>query len=221
MLDRMSSTPDAPPSSASAARRPQAERSQETRTRILDAAVELLVEEGYARANTLAIQAKAGVSRGRLLHQFPSKEELLVAAAHHVWQKRRSASASGEALPDDPEARIDVVVEGLWLSFNEPQFWAATELWVAARTEPALADVIRPAERRLGREIWASMDGLFGPALTAHPMYQVVRHTLFTSMRGVALTYAFDKRDPSTEPSLANWKQLAKAILLSDVDHSA
>src|SRR4051812_25187402 len=65
MLDRMSSTPDAPPST-SAARRPQAERSQETRTRILDAAVELLVAEGYARANTLAIQAKAGVSRGRL-----------------------------------------------------------------------------------------------------------------------------------------------------------
>lgn len=214
MLDRMSSTPDAPPS-PSAARRPQAERSQETRTRILDAAIELLVAEGYARANTLAIQAKAGVSRGRLLHQFPSKEELLVAAAHHVWEKRRSASASAERLPADPAARIDAVIEGIWASFDEPQFWAATELWVAARTESALADVIAPAERRLGREIWASMDALFGPELVAHPMYHVVRHTLFTSMRGVALTYAFDQRDPTTEPSLASWKQLAKTILLS------
>lgn len=219
MLDRMSSTPDAPPSTRSASaqsvRRPQAERSQRTRTRILDAAVELLVAEGYARANTLAIQAKAGVSRGRLLHQFPSKEELLVAAAQHVWEKRRAASESAEPLPTDPDARIDAVVEGLWASFGEPQFWAATELWVAARTEPALADVIRPAERRLGREIWASMDALFGVELVAHPMYHVVRHTLFTSMRGVALTYAFDKRDPTTEPSLANWKQLAKALLLA------
>jgi len=219
MLDRMSSTPEASSSTPSAstlsARRPQAERSQETRTRILDAAVALLVEEGYARANTLAIQAKAGVSRGRLLHQFPSKEELLVAAAHHVWERRRQNPAARAALPTDPAARIDVVIEGLWSSFSEPQFWAATELWVACRTEPALADVIRPAERRLGREIWASMDELFGPELAAHPMYHVVRHALFTSMRGVALTYTFDQRDPTTEPSLANWKQLAKAILLA------
>ena len=222
MLDRMSSTPDAPPMEEpptrrrGVERRPQAERSQETRTRILDAAVALLVEEGYSRTNTLAIQAKAGVSRGRLLHQFPSKEELLVAAAHHVWERRRGENQRAEtSLPTEPGARIDAVVELLWSTFNENQFWAATELWVASRTEPALADVIRPAERRLGRAIWASMDNLFGAELAAHPMYPVVRHTLFTSMRGVALSYAFDQRDPSTEPSLANWKQLAKAILLA------
>ncbi|WP_073264740.1 TetR/AcrR family transcriptional regulator [Cryptosporangium aurantiacum] len=219
----MSSSPDAPTTEPEAVRRrgaerrPQAERSQETRTRILDAAVALLVEEGYARANTLAIQAKAGVSRGRLLHQFPSKEELLVAAAHHVWEQRRGKNAQAEtSLPTEPGARIDAVIELLWSTFNENQFWAATELWVASRTEPALADVIRPAERRLGRAIWKSMDDLFGPELAAHPTYPVVRHTLFTSMRGVALTYAFDQRDPSTEPSLANWKQLAKALLLRD-----
>ncbi|WP_205751850.1 TetR/AcrR family transcriptional regulator [Cryptosporangium phraense] len=206
----MSSSPEA----NTAARRPQAERSQETRLRILDAAVELLIEGGYARANTLAIQAKAGVSRGRLLHQFPSKEELLVAAAHHVLSLRREQGGE-RALPVDPAERIDAVVEGLWRSFNEPQFWAATELWVASRTEPALADVIRPAERRLGREIWASLDGMFGPELAAHPLYPVVRNTLFTSMRGVALAYAFDERDPTTEPSLRGWKQLAKEILLT------
>ncbi|MFI5956087.1 TetR/AcrR family transcriptional regulator [Cryptosporangium sp. NPDC051539] len=213
----MSSSPDATTADATAggtARRPQAERSQETRLRILDAAVELLVEGGYTRTNTLAIQAKAGVSRGRLLHQFPSKEELLVAAAHHVWA--RQGEGGGRApLPTEPAARIDAVVEGLWKSFNEPVFWAATELWVASRTEPALAEVIRPAERRLGREIWASLDALFGPELSAHPLYPVVRHTLFTSMRGVALAYAFDQRDPTTEPSLNSWKQLAKEILLT------
>jgi AcrR family transcriptional regulator len=220
MLDPMSSSPDAPAPERRrpVERRPQAERSQETRTRILDATVALLVEEGYARTNTLAIQARAGVSRGRLLHQFPSKEELLVAAAHHVWERRLSENQRAEqALPsgaDAPGERIDAVVEMLWSTFHLSYFWAATELWVASRTEPALADVIRPAERKLGRAIWTSMDELFGPELAAHPMYPVVRHTLFTSMRGVALTYAFDQRDPVTEPSLNNWKQLGRAVLL-------
>ena len=62
-------------------RRADAERSI---ARILDAAVDCLVEEGYAGASTLAVQARAGISRGRLLHHFPSRAELLVAACDHL-----------------------------------------------------------------------------------------------------------------------------------------
>jgi AcrR family transcriptional regulator len=213
MLDVMSSSSQAP-----AGRRPQAERSQESRNRILDAAVACLLEDGYARTNTLTIQARAGVSRGRLLHQFPSKDELLVAAAHHVCAARLAeAEAFEKTLPsagDDPGARLDAVLEVLWRTFHLPNFWAATELWVAARTEPALAAVIRPAERRLGKIIWSTMDALFGAELVAHPLYPALRQLLFTSMRGVALTYAFDARDPRTEPALRGWQRIARATLL-------
>ena len=207
-----------PPQEAPAGRRPQAERSLASRTRILDAAMACLVEEGYARTNTLSIQARAGVSRGRLLHQFPSKDELLVAAAHHVCAARLAETEAVErTLPsaaDDPAARLDAVIGLLWQTFHLPYFWAATELWVAARTEPALAEVIRPAERRLGKVIWGTMDALFGPQAAVHPMYPTLRQVLFTSMRGVALTYAFDRRDLATEPALAGWRRLARSVLL-------
>lgn len=210
----MPSPPDAVPG-----RRPQAERSRQSRNRILDAAVACLVEDGYARTNTLSIQARAQVSRGRLLHQFPSKDELLVAAAHHVCAARLvEVEAVERTLPsaaEDPGARLDAVVDLLWRTFHLPHFWAATELWVAARTEPALADVIRPAEHRLGRAIRTAMDALFGAELAGHPLYPTVRQVLFTSMRGVALTYAFDRREVMAEPALAGWKRLARAVLLA------
>jgi AcrR family transcriptional regulator len=213
MLVAMSTVPGPAPG-----RRPQAERSQESRDRILDAAMTCLVEEGYAGTNTLTIQARAGMSRGRLLHQFPSRDELLVAAAHHVFDVQLAEPGVVEGLlPEvcgDLGARIDAVVELLWATFHQRAFWAATELWVAARTEPALADVVRPAERRLGRAIWARMDALFGPQLAGHPMYPVVRNVLFTSMRGVALTYSFDRRDAVAEPSIAGWQRLARTLLL-------
>ncbi len=201
------------------ARRPQAERSQESRDRILDAAVECLVSDGYARTNTLSIQARAGVSRGRLLHQFPSKDELLVAAAHHVSAQRLAETeATAATLPSaaiDPQARLDAVITTTWATFDRAYFWAATELWMAARTSPALAEVILPAERGLGAAIRATLDALYGPELAARPLYPTVRDVVFTSMRGVALTYAFDERDPSTEPSLKAWRQLASTILLA------
>jgi AcrR family transcriptional regulator len=213
MLGRMPTSPG-----ASTGRRPQAERSLESRNRILDAAMACLVEEGYSRTNTLTIQARAGVSRGRLLHQFPSKEELLVAAAHHVFDAQLAEPHDLEGfLPasDDPGVRIDAVIDHLWITFHQRSFWAATELWVAARTEPALAAVVTPAERRLGGAIWSRTDALFGRDLAAHPLYPTLRHTLFTSMRGVALTYAFDPRDPARDPALAGWKRLARAVLLA------
>ena len=53
--------------------RSRSERTADSRLLILDAAVACLVEEGYAGASTLAVQARAGVSRGRLLHHFPSR----------------------------------------------------------------------------------------------------------------------------------------------------
>jgi AcrR family transcriptional regulator len=202
--------------SPQAERRPQAERSQESRTKILDAAVACLLEEGYARTNTSSIQARAGVSRGRLLHQFPSKNELLVAAAHHVFTSALAEPLDVETLLTlvrTPGERVDRVIELLWHTFHVPNFWAATELWIAARTEPALAEVVRPAERRLGRAIWGRMDMLFGPEIVAHRGYHALRPVLFTSMRGVALLYSFDPRDPATEPMIANWRQTTRTVL--------
>src|SRR5262245_11831889 len=53
--------------------RTQQERRDQTRGRILDAAVESLIEAGVAGTTTLEVQKRADVSRGALLHHFPSK----------------------------------------------------------------------------------------------------------------------------------------------------
>ena len=47
-----------------AKRRTQAERTEETRTRVLDAAVEVLRKKGYAHFRTADVAKAAGVSRG-------------------------------------------------------------------------------------------------------------------------------------------------------------
>jgi AcrR family transcriptional regulator len=67
-------------------RRTQAERTQGTRTRILDAAVEVLRKKGYAHFRTADVARAAGVSRGALLHHFATKEKLVYATMEHVFQ---------------------------------------------------------------------------------------------------------------------------------------
>ncbi len=68
-------------------RRTQAERSGETRRRILDAAVTLLGERGYAGLRTGDVALAAGVSKGAQTHHFPSKDALVVSVVEHVFQR--------------------------------------------------------------------------------------------------------------------------------------
>src|SRR2546425_10499181 len=87
-----------------ARRRTQEERRDETRGAVLDAPVECLASRGYSQTTTIRIARSAGVSRGALLHYYPSKQRLLAAAVEHVFQRRiaefRSAFA---ALPEDAD----------------------------------------------------------------------------------------------------------------------
>lgn len=192
------------------------ERTAASRSRILDAAVACLVESGYAGATTLQIQARAGVSRGRLLHHFPSRDLLLVAASRHLAIERiRGARAQLDEDAEylEPEQRLDRAVDRMWQTFSEPYFWAAVELWTAARTNEELRTVLLPEEREVGAEIRLWLDRFFGPELCAHPRYAMVRDLLFTSMRGVGLTYALDHREPATEPHLTLWKAFARTLL--------
>lgn len=193
--------------------RTREERTADSRARILDAAVRCLVEDGYAAATTLRIQAMAGVSRGRLLHHFPSRDLLLVAAAQHLAAQRIQATEERVVELPDGRERVDRVVELMWATFHEPYFWAAVELWSASRTNPQLAEVLRPEERHLGRVVRAAVGHMFGEPHVVHPRFDQLRELLVTSMRGVSLTYSFDRRDPTRDPHVAEWQDLAHLLL--------
>jgi AcrR family transcriptional regulator len=209
----MVSPPEQPPALLRGRR---AERTATSRARILDAAVACLVESGYQGATTLRIQARAGVSRGRLLHHFPSRDQLLVAASRHLTTQRLQRAderLDGIAEGLSPGERLDRAIELMWQTFSEPIFWAAVELWTAARTNLDLRAVLLPQEQEVGTVIKAGMARFYGPELVARPHYEAVRDLVLTSMRGVGMSYALTDRDPRTDPHLAIWKQAARTLL--------
>ncbi|MDQ1633799.1 MAG: hypothetical protein QOJ32_608 [Frankiaceae bacterium] len=200
---------------ASVSRREQ--RTVDSRERILDAAVACLIEAGFSGATTLRIQDRAGVSRGRLLHHFPSRDVLLVAAAHHLAERRvratiEKAAAELSGLAAGPR-RVERVVELMWETHHEPHYWAAVELWTASRTDDEIAAALLAEERKLGGAIRSAVDGMFGPEVADLPPYAMLRDLLLAAMRGQALTYAFDRRDPAGDPHLEQWKDLARQLV--------
>ncbi|MGV9823438.1 TetR/AcrR family transcriptional regulator [Nocardia xishanensis] len=195
--------------------RPVQARGLITQQRILQAAVQALVEHGYSGASTLRIQQIAGVSRGSLLHLFPSKDALLVAAVQHLASARFDALGADIDWPSDPAERASAVVEVMWSTYQQDYFWAATELWIAARHNAELREALAREERLLYRKLRAKTDSMFGHPINQHPDYPRVRELLNTSMRGAALTYAFDRRTPTRDSHLPKWKSVAAALAAS------
>jgi len=55
------------------------QRSEETRTKIMDAAIKLFSQQGYNKASVDDICTEAGISKGAFYHHFKSKQELFLA----------------------------------------------------------------------------------------------------------------------------------------------
>jgi AcrR family transcriptional regulator len=179
-------------------------RSEATRQRILHATVVSLAQRGLGATTTIQIQADAGVSRGRLLHHFPIRRDLLVAAVQHLANERFAAARLNEVSGVGPE-RIRSVIERLWATYSGDLFWAAMELWLGSRADEELRQALIADERHLGRVVRGMCDDLFGPKVAARPAYEEVRDLLISSMRGVAMTYSFDRRPMDTEPMIDVW----------------
>lgn len=120
-------------------RGPNAQRRAATRAKILAAGVRCLAEFGYAATSTPLVARLAKVSRGSLLHQFPTKIDLVLAVAEHAWIIQRdfirAQVAESPLGPDQFVAGVRAVWKGLQL----PEAIAVMEVMIAARTEPELA----------------------------------------------------------------------------------
>jgi AcrR family transcriptional regulator len=195
------------------ASRTQQQRRDETRRALLDAAVESLIEVGFARTTTLEVQRRANASRGALLHHFPSKTGLLVAAVDHLAEMRaRELKQLAGELPEG-RARTDAVLELLWQCFSGTMFQVAMELRTAARTDPELRPVLVAAERALRDRIFAQTRTLFGKDVAEAAGLERALDLTLQLMIGAAMTAVLHKDDARLRDLIDDWKVLFPTVL--------
>jgi AcrR family transcriptional regulator len=181
----------------------QTERTRAMRQRLLDATIESLVELGWSGTTTTVVSQRAGVSRGAQLHHFPSKQDLVVAAVEHLTQRRRDDMRRAVAeLPT--EGRTRAVLEILSEMYTSPVFFAALELWVAARTDVGLRASVAPLERRVGRETHAYAVELLAVDESRGDNRRLVQATL-DLLRGLGLAHSLSDDTARRSAVLDAW----------------
>jgi AcrR family transcriptional regulator len=189
-----------------------AARSLRTRERLLLAAVDTLIDKGYAATTVAAVQARAGVSRGALLHHYPTKASLLLEAveflaAAQVEDLDRRASDLAATAEGDLGQRTQLWLDLMWSSFSSRLFTAVLELWIAARTEPELRAQLIPYERRLGARLRRVAQRLLGPDMDQAEAGRLFAMTL-VYYRGLALSGLLDLTPKARRDLLAQWRDV-------------
>jgi AcrR family transcriptional regulator len=147
----------------------QKERRDKTRGALLDATVEALISLGYANTSTLEVQKRAGVSRGALLHYYPSRASLMADVVRYLAELRgKELQAKASSLPDNPD-RAEAALDLLWESFSGALFTVAMELRVASRTDPELRKELVTTELELHQNIVHQFKTIFGERLASMP----------------------------------------------------
>lgn len=143
-------------------RRRQADRSAETRRRLLDATIDCLADLGYRGATLAEIVARAGVSRGAQVHHFGSRQQLMLEAAEDLL--RRTYRDLGEvllALPD-AQSRLERTVTAAWEQlFSTPQFRAYQALLSASHQDRELASALGTVLLRMQHHYDPAVDHYF------------------------------------------------------------
>jgi AcrR family transcriptional regulator len=170
---------------------PQRKRRKETRPQeLLEAALELFVQKGFAATRAEEVARRAGVSKGTLYLYYPSKEDLFKAM---VRQKLSNLIAEGLDLVGNYAGSSSDLLRELtdvwWERFGNTPASGIHKIIVAeVRNFPDLAqfyadEVITPADRLFSSAVQRGIDrGEFRPL----PVHDVA-HALMAPMLFLAL----------------------------------
>ena len=196
-------------------RRTQQERREGTRKRLLDAAVEELIQTGYVRFRTAEVCRRAELSQGALFKHFATKTELVGATARHLFSLLIADYENLFAAAAKHQDPIGASLRLLWQTFNGPLPKAAVELLAAARTDPELATTLSPVIAEHRTNLRNSARALF-PDLAKRPNFDAHVRMLHDAMHG-AILWTLVTPDATADDMVSYLSHLTRVVATRDL----
>jgi AcrR family transcriptional regulator len=176
----------APLEQGSSKRRQQI-RSVETRERLIEATLDEIFEVGYHAATTQDIAARANVSRGALLHHFPIRADLVLAAMEELLE---DGTRQIKVVADKVQigaGSLEGFVEFLWQLFSGRFFYLSLEMITEARNDPALRERMIPVVKRFHQALDGIWSTFCDPARRSPQQAQVILNLTLCLVRGMGV----------------------------------
>lgn len=190
-------------------RRVNADKYEQKRRDILDAAKQCFIKFGFAKASISEICRAAKISPGHLYHYFDNKEAIVEASAAAALQEgtdsfRKLVEASNTVVA------LNAVIENAKASQVRRDFSLLMEVVLAAERSPRLQRILKQHSRRMRVTLadfisQGQSTGIIDPQFDA----QTTATILFSLLDGIRMTLA---RDPSVD--LSSLREQLKAFMI-------
>jgi AcrR family transcriptional regulator len=165
-----------------------------TRRKVLDAAVQSILTNGYYRTSSNEIARAAGVTWGTLQHQFGTRETLMLEVLNDEWDRMQGEIASAQAIGDTLEERLEETMSILGRHYGSTAYLPLLEILLDLSQDPNTSAETRKAALDHGRRLSRAWQPLFAQALgEAAENKDLVRYA-FNTLRGYLIGESLSSR---------------------------
>jgi TetR/AcrR family transcriptional regulator len=165
-------------------------RKQARPQELLDAALDLFVERGFAATRSEDVAARAGVSKGTLYLYYPSKEELLKEVIrHHVVNQIAEGLQIIRAFEGSAAELLAMMLRLWWERIGETRASGIVKLMTSeVRNFPEIAqfyvdEVVTPSNQMLAQVLQRGVDsGEFRPIDVGEAVHAMVGSLVFLAL---------------------------------------
>lgn len=190
------------------------ERSAATRKKLLDATIDCLCELGYHQTSTVLVTERAMVSRGAMLHHFPTKADLMMAASEHIVGLRRDLHADRLAKFTTDRDRFLHLIDVLWEAFQTPSGIARIEIMLGSRSDPELGPRFRELnealEERHKERVWQRAQAM---GVKDKKKIRAFVQLYAAALRGLAIDSLSPRSSPDIKGAVALLKEMQVMML--------
>ena len=198
-------------------RRTQAERSAETRRVLLETAIRCLHGQGYAATTTLLVAQEAGLSRGAMLHQFPTRVDLMIFVVQSVFDDEIAIYDARLSAIADPRERLFSLPEIVWDVLSRPSGVAVLEILQGSRSDPALVERLAPIQAQIEQNALAQLDRWYGSEAAAS---KTAMRLVVWAIRGLSIAQVLAPDPEEIHKSVALLRRLLEAYVERPRDES-
>jgi AcrR family transcriptional regulator len=191
------------------ARRTQAQRSEEMRQRLLDAAFAVLQQKGYVGFRIAEVAKIAGVSKGAQLHHFPTKDSLVVATIEHVFGRAlKQAQERAEAAARQPRDPLAAIIDDSSDFFFGDYFAIALDAVMAAAKDDRIRERIFAISRAHRLPAESAWHQVLTEAGLPDDLAEDALWITISIVRGLAVRRLWQKEPERGERLLRLWREI-------------
>ncbi|MTJ04543.1 MAG: TetR/AcrR family transcriptional regulator [Sediminimonas qiaohouensis] len=195
-------------------RRTQAERSAATQTKILEAAQYLIAKRGLAHTSTQDIAKHARVSRGAMLHHFPSRASLIQATYAEMLRQESERLRVFARTLQPGQNRLKALAEYIWERYQSGIFHVSMDYIAEARVDADELSYVSAESQKFNdalNDVWNVELEAFGCDVETR---QLMMNEFMCLVRGMAFQSQWRKDPEYFQNMLQSWLVRARSVLI-------